>query len=65
MSEKKEMILNLPQDLLVPKGDALLITLKNHIKKGGQVKIRIQGQEDKTVSTEEELFKITERYTNK
>lgn len=65
MGEKKDMVLNLPQDLLVPKGDALLITLKDHIKKGGNVKIHMQGQEEKTVTTEEELFEITEKFTNK
>lgn len=65
MGEKKEMILNLPQDLLIPKGDALLITLKKHIKSGGIVRIRFQNEEEKTVTTEEELFEITEKYTNK
>ncbi|MEX2591906.1 MAG: hypothetical protein WD426_03970 [Anditalea sp.] len=65
MGEKKEMSLHLPHDLLVPKGDALLITLKEHIKSGGKVTIHIQGQEEKTVTTEEELFEITEKYTNK
>jgi len=61
---KKDPSLTLPQDLLVPKGDALLIELKNHIKRGGKVRVHIEGEEDKTVSTEDELFKLTAPYTN-
>lgn len=64
MGEKKEMNLNLPYDLLVPQGDSLLIILKNHIKSGGIVKVKIQDEEEKTITTEDELFKITEPYTN-
>ena len=64
MGGKKEMNLNLPYDLLVPQGDSLLIILKNHIKSGGIVKVKIQDEEEKTVTTEDELFKITEPYTN-
>ena len=58
------MSLKLPEDLLAPKGDALLIKLKDHIKHGGKVNIHIQDQEEKTVSTEEELFEITAPFTN-
>jgi hypothetical protein len=65
MGKQKELILNLPTDLLVPKGDALLISLKKHIKNGGTVKVHFQNQEEKTVTSEEELFEITEKYTNK
>jgi len=56
--------LQLPEDLLAPKGDALLIELSKHIKNGGKVKVRIEGGEDKTVASEDELFKITAPYTN-
>lgn len=59
-----ELKLNLPQDMLRPQGDALIIKLKDHIKNGGTVKVQIQEQEEKTVSTEEELFEITAPYTN-
>lgn len=64
MSDEKELSLNLPEDLLAPKGDALLIKLKDHIKNGGKVNVHIQDQEEKTVSTEEELFDITAPFTN-
>ena len=62
--ENKELKLNLPQDMLQPQGDALIVKLKDHIKNGGKVKVKIQDQEEKTVSTEEELFEITAPYTN-
>lgn len=64
MNEEKELKLQLPEDLLVPQGDALLIKLKEHIKSGGKVKIRIKDEEEITVETEEELFDITGPYTN-
>lgn len=64
MSKEQDTHLHLPQDLLVPKGDALLLKLKDHINKGGKVWVHIQGQEEKTITTEEELFKITEPFTN-
>ena len=59
-----ELTLNLPHDMLQPQGDALIIKLKDHIKNGGTVKVQIQDQEEKTVSTEKELFEITVPYTN-
>ena len=64
MSKEKDLTLNLPQDLLVPTGDAILIKLRNHIKNGGQVKVIMEGEEEKTVRTEEELYQITEPFTN-
>jgi hypothetical protein len=64
MSNENDPSLKLPQDLLVPTGDAILMKLKNHIKNGGQVKVIIEGQKEKTVSTEEELFQIAGPYTN-
>lgn len=64
MNYDKELNLYLPEDLLVPKGDALLIKLKEHLKGGGKVRIHIKDKEEKTVSTEEELFEITTPYTN-
>lgn len=64
MEAKKELSLHLPEDLLVPKGDAMLIKLKEHIKHGGTVRIHIKDQEEKTVKTEDELFEITAPYVN-
>lgn len=64
MKDPKQLSLHLPEDLLVPTGDAFLIKLKEHLKHGGQVKIHIKDQEEKTVSTEEELFEITGPYVN-
>lgn len=64
MSKEKDPILNLPQDLLVPAGDALLVKLSNHIKNGGQVKVHVEGEEEKTVQSEEELHKIAAPFTN-
>jgi hypothetical protein len=64
MEEKREMSLHLPEDLLVPKGDALLIELKEHVKQGGTVRVHIKDQEEKIVETEDELFKITNPYVN-
>lgn len=64
MNEKKELSLQLPEDLLVPQGDALLIKLKEHIQSGGKVKILIKDEDEKVVETEDELFDITAPYTN-
>lgn len=64
MEEKKELGLHLPEDLLVPKGDAMLIKLKEHIKHGGTVKVHIKDQEEKVIHTEDELFDITAPYIN-
>ena len=64
MDEKKELSLHLPEDLLVPKGDAMLIKLKEHLKNGGTVSIHIKDQEEKIVKTEDELFDITAPYVN-
>ena len=64
MEDRKELNLHLPEDLLVPKGDAFLIKLKEHLKEGGRVKVHIKDQEEKTVNTEEELFDITAPYVN-
>jgi len=64
MEEKTEISLHLPEDLLVPKGDAMLIKLKDHVKHGGKVRIYIKDQEEKVVDTEEELFEITTPYIN-
>jgi hypothetical protein len=64
MEEKKELSLHLPEDLLVPKGDAMLIKLKEHVKHGGTVRVFIKGQEDKIVKTEDELFEITAPFVN-
>lgn len=64
MEERRELKLHLPEDLLVPKGDAFLIKLKEHLKQGGQVKVFIEDQGEKTVDSEEELFEITAPYVN-
>lgn len=64
MSKENDPRLNLPQDLLVPTGDAMLMKLKDHIKNGGKVKVTIEGQGEKTISTEEELYQIAGPYTN-
>ncbi|HLW20673.1 MAG TPA: hypothetical protein VKX33_10130 [Cyclobacteriaceae bacterium] len=64
MNYDRELNLNLPEDLLVPKGDALLIKLKDHLNGGGKVRIHIKDQDEKTISTEKELFEITAPYTN-
>lgn len=64
MEDERILSLHLPEDLLVPRGDAMLIKLKNHIKNGGKVKIHIKDQKEKTVESEDELFEITAPYTN-
>lgn len=64
MEEKKELSLNLPEDLLIPKGDAMLIKLKEHVKHGGTVRVHIKDKEDQIVTTEDELFEITAPFVN-
>lgn len=64
MEEKKELSLKLPEDLLIPKGDAMLIKLKEYVKHGGTVRVQIKDKEDQIVKTEDELFEITAPFVN-